>query len=495
MSDNALSVLFATAECAPWVKTGGLGDVSAALPAALRRLGIDARVLMPGYPEVLAAARPRRRSKARTVTALPACGATRLVDAVLPNGVPLIVVDHPSLYDRPGGPYQNDAGEDWPDNPWRFGLLSKVAAMLAASESPLAWRPQVIHCNDWQTGLAPAYMHFSAPSPARCGSVMTIHNLAFQGCFAPDWVARLDLPPESYGTDGAEFHGTLSFLKAGLYYADAITTVSPTYAREIQTEALGFGLDGLLSWRRDALTGILNGVDTDEWNPAADPMLARPYDAATLKAKATNKRELQRRFGLALLPDVPLLGVVSRFTQQKGLDLLADIAPQVIALPAQLAVLGLGDADLEHAFQRLAGFHPHRIATRIGFDNELAHLVEAGADLFVMPSRFEPCGMNQMYSQRYGTPPIVRATGGLLDSVVDCNPATLAAGAATGFVFTEPEAGALFAAIARAIDAYRDPRSWRALQRNGMAKAFGWDAAAKRYAGIYATVVRQISPA
>jgi starch synthase len=486
MTDRSLRVLFATSECAPLVKTGGLGDVSAALPAALRRLSIDARVLLPGYPAVLASVRRTDTRDLPFVDALPD-GKCRLVEAALPNGVPLIVVDHASAYDRPGDPYQSDAGGDWPDNPVRFGLLSKIAAMLAGPASPLAWQPDIVHCNDWQTALAPAYLRFTPP-PVRCGTVQTIHNLAYQGSFAPDWVDRLGLPPESYASDGVEFHGRLSFLKAGLYYASAITTVSPTYAREIQSEALGFGMEGLLRWRRDVLTGILNGIDTEEWNPATDLLIPKRYDASTLQAKATNKQALQRTMGLAGEPGIPVLGVISRFIEQKGLDLLLAVAPRVASLPAQLAVLGQGTAELERGFARLAGDHPGRVAVRIGFDNELAHLIEAGCDLFVMPSRFEPCGMNQMYSQRYGTPPIVRATGGLVDSVVDCTPATLAAGTATGFAFTDPSADVLRSAIERAVGTYRDARTWREVQRNGMARNFGWDAAARQYADVYRRV-------
>jgi starch synthase len=482
MTERPLRVLFATSECAPLVKTGGLGDVSAALPAALRRLGIDARVLLPGYPAVLASARASEARGAPFIDAIPG-GRTRLLEAALPNGVPLVVVDHASAYDRPGDPYQSDAGSDWPDNPLRFGLLSRVATILAGAASPLAWQPDIVHCNDWQTALVPAYLHF-APAPARCGTVQTVHNLAYQGSFASEWVGRLGLPLESYGSEGLEFHGRLSFLKAGLYYASAITTVSPTYAREIQSEALGFGMDGLLRWRRDVLTGILNGIDTEEWNPATDPLIPQRYDASTLPAKATNKEALQRALGLAVEPGIPVLGIISRFIEQKGLDLLL-AAISAVSLPVQLAVLGQGDAELERAFARLADAHPGRAAARIGFDNELAHLIEAGADLFVMPSRFEPCGMNQMYSQRYGTPPIVRATGGLVDSVVDCSPATLAAGTATGFVFADANADSLRSAIERAAAAYRDARTWRAVQRNGMAKDFGWDAAARQYAEVY----------
>jgi len=489
LPDAALRVLFATSECAPLIKTGGLGDVSAALPAALRRLGIDARVLLPGYPAVREATHASEGAGPEAEV-LPACGTTRFVESALPGGVPLIVVEHPALYDRPGGPYQSEADQDWPDNVLRFGLLSKAGAVLAGASSPLAWRPDIVHCNDWQTGLVPAYLRF-APAESRCPTVFTIHNLAFQGSWPADWVGRLGLPAESYSSEGLEFHGRVSFLKAGLYYADAITTVSPTYAREIQTEALGFGMDGLLRWRRQALTGILNGVDTCAWDPATDPLIARRYDAATLEAKKENKRALQQSIGLAPESDVPLFAAVSRLAWQKGLDLLAEIAGAVVGLPAQLAVLGTGDPDLERRFRELSAQHPGRIAVRIGFDDNLAHLIEAGADAFLMPSRFEPCGMNQMYSQRYGTPPIVRATGGLADAVSDCNRGTLTAGTATGFVFERADAPALLAAIRRAVEAYRRHDLWRAIQRNGMAKDFGWDGAARRYVEIYRSVQRR----
>jgi starch synthase len=484
-AENAVAVLFVTPECAPWIKTGGLADVSAALPAALRRLGIDARVLLPGYPSVHKVVQGGGRGDLPAVEAIAECGVTHLAEAVLPSGVPVIVVEHPSLYDRPGGPYQSEAGEDWPDNALRFGLLSKVAAILAGASSPLDWRPKILHCNDWQTGLAPAYLRFAAPPAERRATLFTIHNLAYAGAWPREWVTRLGLPAESFSSEGIEFHGRISFLKAALYYADAITTVSPTYAREIQSEALGFGLDGLLRWRRDVLSGILNGIDTEEWDPATDPLLPRRYDTRTLDAKNENKRALQQSLGLAPEPEIPLLGAVSRLVPQKGLDLLADIAGAIAGLPAQLAVLGSGDGDLERRFLQLAARNPRRIAVRIGFDNTLAHLIEAGADAFLMPSRFEPCGMNQMYSQRYGTPPVVRATGGLVDSVVDCNRETVASGMATGFVFDEPEAAAFLAAIRRAIDTYRNRDAWREVQRNGMAKDFGWGRAARQYAEIY----------
>ena len=478
-----MRLLFATPECAPWVKTGGLGDVSAALPAALEACGLDVRVLLPAYRPVLAATAGQRRELASFPASAP-FPAARLLEAPLPSGVPAWLLDCPALYDRDGGPYQDPAtGNDWPDNALRFALLARVAALLAGESSPPGWRPQVLHCNDWQTALAPAYLHFAGG--ARAAAVVCIHNLAFQGLFPPETAAAIDLPPAAYSVDGAEFYGRLSFLKAGLVYADAITTVSPTYAQEIQRAPLGFGLQGLLAARASQLYGILNGIDDGVWNPAIDPLIARRYDAAHVEAKPGNKLALQERLQLPADRDTPLFGFVGRVTEQKGADLIAQAAPRITAGRAQLAVLGAGERALEEALQALARAHPREVAVRIGFDERLAHLIEAGADAFLMPSRFEPCGLNQMYSQRYGTPPVAHATGGLADSIVDCTPAALADGPATGFLFREPTADALGDAVERTIAAYREPGTWRALQRNGMARDFGWGASAERYVALY----------
>ena len=480
-----LRILYATSECAPLVKTGGLGDVAGALPVALRQIGLDVRLLLPGYRGVLAAlANARDAGRIDAVARFPAA---RLLEAELPTGVPAWVIDCPQLYDRNGGPYQDPAGVDWEDNPLRFGLLSRIAALLGARQSPVSWRAQIVHANDWQTGLAPAYAALAHEGATP--SIVTVHNLAFQGIFAPHWVADLGLPAASFAVDGVEFHGRISFLKAGLFYANAITTVSPTYAEEVQHEAMGMGLQGLLAARRDRLTGILNGIDTTVWDPANDPLIPQRYNVATLDRKAFNKRALQMRFGLEPLPDIPLLGAVTRLTAQKGLDLLLDIADAVLALPAQIVIVATGDRTLEQRLLALTATRPRLLASFIGFDEALAHLVEAGADAFVMPSRFEPCGLNQMYSQRYGTPPIVHATGGLADSVVDCAPQSLADGTATGFKFFAPNAEALMGAIKRFAAAYEDAAPWRALQRNGMARDFSWNAAAREYATIYARLV------
>jgi starch synthase len=481
---SRLRVLFATSECAPLAKTGGLGDVSAALPPALERLKVDVKVLLPGYDGVMDAVASGRKLATLALSAPQV--ECRLIAGTLPSGVPLIVVDCPPLYRRDGGPYQNAAGEDWPDNAERFGVLSQVAALLGSNDTPLPWRPHVVHCNDWQTGLAPAYLRYR--SGPRASTVMTVHNLAFHGSFAPELVAALGLPPETYAIEGLEFYGRMSFLKAGLYYSDAITTVSPTYARQIQTTDYGSGMDGLLRARSGALTGICNGIDTAVWNPATDPLIERRYGLRTLNLKRANKEALQRRMRLPVEPDVPLLGIVTRYTHQKGSDLVAAAMPGLADAPVQLAALGSGERAHEEALRTLAAQRPESIAAAVGFDEGLAHLIEAGADMFLMPSRFEPCGLNQMYSQRYGTPPVARATGGLADTIVDCTPDTLAAGTATGFLFAEPAAEELAAAVRRAIGVYRERDSWRSLQRNGMSRDFGWAGPAGKYAEIYRRV-------
>jgi len=455
-----MRVLFVTPECAPLAKAGGLGDVSAALPPALRALGTQVDVLLPAYAEVL-----RKAGNTHEVERFSELG----FDCVLRKKDSLLFLECAPLYQREGSPYQDPGGQDWPDNALRFGLLSKVAGRLAPGYD-------VLHCNDWPTALAPVF----APEAK---ALLTIHNLAFQGNFERSWLARLGLPESLFSVDQLEFHGRISFLKGGLVRAGAINTVSPTYAREIQTEEFGCGLDGLLRQRRAALSGILNGIDVDEWNPASDPHLAARYDAASLEKKEANKQALQRRLNLDLGND-PLVGFIGRLTQQKGVDLIAAAAAEIAALPAQLAVLGRGDRELEGALAAAAARHPGRIAVATGFDEELAHLIEGGADLFVMPSRYEPCGLNQMYSQRYGTPPVERATGGLADTVSDGE---------TGFLFERAESSMLAAAVRRATAARREPERWRGIQRAGMRRDFSWRAAARQYADLYSRLATRAS--
>jgi starch synthase len=401
----------------------------------------------------------------------------RILESTLPTGVPLLVLDAPRLFKRSGGPYQADDGEDWEDNARRFGVLSKVAALLGSPASPLPWRPDVVHCNDWQTALAPLFLR--AHDAPRARSVVTIHNLAFQGVFDTDDVRDLGIPPEALGLEGLECYGRASFLKGGIVYGDAITTVSPTYAREIQTSELGFGLDGVLSMRRDRLFGVLNGIDTETWNPATDAHIAAHYDVLTLERKAQNKRALKKRFALGGDDDVPLLAVVSRVTQQKGIDLITHALPRIVQFPAQLIVVGAGDKRMIDELRQEAERFPGQVGVFVGFDEPLAHLVEAGADIFLMPSRFEPCGMNQMYSQRYGTPPVANATGGLVDTVTDGE---------TGFLLASPTVDALVEGVGRAIQAYCDPGRWKHLQVNGMTRDFGWARSARAYSLIYERV-------
>ena len=485
-ADGAMpSVLFAASEAAPLVKTGGLADVAGALPGALRRLGCDARVLLPGYPAVLTS--QPLAPVAKGLDLLPGQPPADLLEGRLPDDTPMLVVASP-LFEREGGPYVDAAGLDWPDNHLRFGSLSRAAALLGGPESPLAWRPQVVHLNDWQTALAAAWLAWM-PLP-RARTVLSLHNMAFAGAFDAGVLPALGLPWSCFQVDGVEFYGRLSFLKAGIYYADRLATVSPTYAREIQHEALGGGLHGLLTTRAADLRGILNGIDGEVWNPGTDPLITQRYDEQTLADKARNRSALREEVGLPQLEGAMLLGMVTRLTWQKGADLVAPAMARLADLPLQLAVLGAGDRDLESALRALAEAEPDRVAVTVGYDERLAHRIEAGADAFLMPSRFEPCGLNQLYSMRYGTPPVVRATGGLADSVVDTDAASLADGSATGFVFQDASADALAATVRRAAGIHAHAPSWQAVQRNGMRQDWSWRRSAEAYVELYREALR-----
>lgn len=460
-----------TPEAYPLVKTGGLGDVSAALPSALRQLGVDVRLLLPGLPAVLGGL-----ARLRTVSALgnlPGGFAGRLLRGEAPSGVPVYAVDVPLLYDRPGNPYLDADGLDWPDNHFRF------AALAAASRGTLGrWRPDIVHGQDWQAGLAPAYLALGG-SP-RAGTILTIHNMAYQGLFPAETLGPLQLPPESFSIDGVEYWGKVGFLKAGLFYADRITTVSPTYAREIQGPEEGMGLEGLLAARAGDLTGILNGVDYTVWDPATDPALPARYGPADLAGKAECKAALQQELGLAPGPARPLFIVISRLTPQKGLDLVHGIAERIVERGGQLAVLGTGDTALEVGFRSVAQSRPRDIAVTIGYDEALAHRLQGGGDAILVPSRSEPCGLTQLYGLRYGTLPLVRRTGGLADSVVDADSTV-----GTGFVFGPPTADALWEAVERAFRLYADPVPWRETQGRAMAQDFSWAKSARQYLALY----------
>ena len=478
-----MKILFVTPECAPYVKTGGLGDVSAALPATLAALGHDVRVLMPAYSAM------EVNGEVGNTVEIPAHGpwpAAELLAIKADNGVTMLLLACPALYQRAGGPYVDASGQDYHDNALRFGLLSRVAATLGTAASPCHdWQAEVVHANDWPCGLAPLYLaqaRILASHEPAAASVMTIHNLAFQGIFPMDLADMLGIPGHWRGIEGVEFWGQLSMLKAGLQFADAITTVSPTYAREIQTEDFGVGLQGVLKARSDRLTGILNGIDTQLWDPERDPLIPHRFGAADLKGKALDKAALQRRCGLFVDPGAMLFGVVSRLTSQKGVDLVLAALDGMLAQGTQLVVLGQGEPALQDALLTAAHVHPDAVSVTVQFDEALAHQIEAGADCFLMPSRFEPCGLNQMYSQAYGTPPIVADTGGLADSVID---ATQLPWDGTGFVMSSQDLAGLEDAITRAMSAWRNLGLWQQIQRNGMRRSFAWSESAARYLEVY----------
>ena len=482
-----MRVLHATAELYPWVKSGGLGDVAAALPPALAALGVDTRLVVPGFAGFLDAF-----TEITDIVRLPTPFAPeriRVVLARLPGTDRFAyLVDHPPFYNRQGNPYAAPDGSDWPDNHRRFGLFSWIAAALARGADH-DWRPDLLHCHDWHGALAPAYLVLSPSAERRAQTILTIHNLAYRGIFPGTIFPELGLPPEFFSINGVEFYGQVSFLKAGLFFADQLTTVSPTYAREIQTPEFGWGLDGLLRSRAAELTGILNGVDPQIWDPRRDPVLPRAYGVGDSPAgKRAAKAALCRRLSLVLTEEAPLYGVVSRLTSQKGLDLLLATVSDVVAGGGQLALLGSGDADLEQGFAASARANSGRLAVEIGYDEELAHLIVGGADVVVVPSRYEPCGLTQLYALRYGALPLVRRVGGLADTVVDASAVSLADGSATGFAFDGLTPAALLAAIGRAADLMHQRDIWQRMIRRAMTRDFSWEAAARSYLNLYQQV-------
>ncbi|MCR6628799.1 MAG: glycogen synthase GlgA [Magnetospirillum sp.] len=480
-----MRVLFASSEVFPLVKTGGLADVSGALPAALIEAGQDVRVLLPGYAGAMAKA--ENKQPAGSLGDPLGVGAeARLVSATLPgSGVPVWLIDCPELYDRDGGPYQDANGFDYEDNALRFGLLSWTAAHLCTEGSPLAWRPDVLHCHDWQSGLAPAYLK-AWNVVDRPATVFTIHNIAYQGQFPPDTVSRLGLPWDMYTMAGLEYWNTLSFLKAGLVYSDRLTTVSPRYAKEIQSAPFGCGMEGVLASRAADLTGFLNGADYGVWNPADDAYIPHKYQPADFVAgKAANKAAVQAELGLAQDPEAPLLVIVSRLNDLKGMDLVLSVMPAILQQGCQLAVLGAGDHSLEDGFQAVAAVNPSQVAVSIGYSEPLAHKLMAGGDMLLMPSRFEPCGLTQLYAFRYGTIPVVHVTGGLADTVVDTTYDGLMTATATGFAFEHANAGAFQWTIERALDTFRQKDPWRKVQSSCVCQDFSWNRSAERYIALY----------
>ncbi|WP_428485093.1 glycogen synthase GlgA [Rhodopila sp.] len=469
-------VLAVASEIFPLVKTGGLADVTGALPLALRATGIETTTVVPGYPSVLA-----ELADARIVHRFADLfGGPADVLHGSASGLDLLAIDAPHLYARPGNPYIGPDGHDWPDNDLRFAGLGAAAAALAVGAEP---RFDVVHAHDWQAALTAAYLHFHPGR--RPGTVLTVHNLAFQGMFPASVFPRLGLPASAFNVAGLEFYNLVGFLKAGLVYADRLTTVSPSYAREILLPENGAALDGVLRQRADVLSGILNGIDDVVWNPATDPLIPSCYTAPWLARRAVNKSALQRRMGLAARPDAMLVGVVSRLTYQKGFDLLLGQLDRLAGQGIQLAVLGSGDPAMEQAFTAAAAARPDLVACVIGYDEILAHLIQAGSDALLVPSRFEPCGLTQLCALRYGAIPIVARVGGLADTVIDANEAALARGVATGIQFAPVTADALTAALDRAGRLWEDRVGWQRMQRNAMAADVSWRGSAERYAALY----------
>jgi starch synthase len=482
------SVLVASSEAHPLIKTGGLADVSSSLPAALRDLGHDARLIIPAYPQAVRMVREIRRLLELRLPGLQTGAGTpvRILQGLLPNrDLPVYLVDAPAHFCREGNPYTDVSGRDWGDNPERFMLFSRVVASVAMGLPALNWRPQVLHCNDWQTGLAPAFLRDQDDRPA---IIFTIHNLAYQGLFDRATFDRLQLPAALWSVAGLEFHQRMSFIKGGIVFADRVNTVSPGYAEEVKTPLNGCGLDGLLRQLGSRFCGILNGIDYQTWNPAQDPALPQAYDRDNIHLKAENKLELQHLFGLPRNEQAFVLGYVGRLVEQKGADLIVSILPRLLEQSeVQLVMQGAGERELERILSETAKANPERVSVHIGYDETRAHLIEAGCDAFLMPSRFEPCGLNQMYSLRYGTVPIVHSTGGLADTVIDANDETIDNGSATGFLFSDVDPDGLWYTVRKALQMARErPEQWRRLILNGMRQDLSWEASARDYERFYA---------
>lgn len=475
-----MRVLYVASECAPFIKTGGLADVIGAVPKDLKQFGVDTRVILPAYP---ALAKLLERGNIVQEFDNLLGGAASLV-SVKAKGVDLLLLNAPHLFNRVGNIYLNDNGQDWEDNHLRFGALCQVAAQVAQG-SLTDWSPDIVHCHDWQSGLVPAYLkQVDKPTPP---CVLTIHNIAFQGLFDSSVIGKLGLSKDMFTSEGFEYWGKVSFLKAAIAYADKITTVSPTYARELMLPEFGMGLEGMMQSRAADLSGILNGIDTDIWDPINDRALTATYYARTLKRKAKNRAQVEARFGLDALdnPHAPLFCVISRLTTQKGLDLLVEVLPKMVERGARLALLGSGDKDLEAAFVAAAHQYKGKVGTVIGYDEKLSHILQGGADAILVPSRFEPCGLTQLYGLRYGTVPVVARTGGLADTVIDANEAALADQCATGFQFAPITAIALDHAIDRACQLFKQQNEWQAMMRRGMNHDVSWDKSAKTYFELY----------
>ncbi len=473
-------ILFATSEVYPLIKTGGLADVTGSLPRALLKQGYDIKIILPAYSSVLEKA---SASGIKKIAQLDIDGNAVIIKQTRLPGTKVTVwlVDIPEFSERIGNPYCGPDGNDWIDNHKRFYIFSKAIELIALNQANLDWQPDIVHCNDWQTGLVPALLSLHPNHPA---TVFTIHNLAYRGLFSHQAFAELNLPQAFWHHERLEFYGQMSFIKGGIAFADYVTTVSPSYAREIQKPEFGYGLDGLLRYRSDSLAGILNGIDNDEWNPGTDIHLAHTYNRRTLGNKRKNKQLLQEKMGLEINSDKPLLGFIGRLVDQKGVDLILSQMNRLLTSNYQLVILGSGFPHYEQTLRNIAEQNPQKVAVHLGYDEALAHQIEAGSDIFLMPSIFEPCGLNQMYSLRYGTLPVVHAVGGLRDTVVE-QPLDSIDDQANGFVFHQPDGTELYAAIERAAEAYQQADIWKKLQVNAMSRDYSWEQSAKQYADIY----------
>ena len=478
-------ILYVTSEAVPLIKTGGLADVCGALPIALSNLGNEVYLMLPAYPQAKAKLKKPTLASHLYIPGLP--GRVNLLQGKLPDSeVKVLLVDYAPAFEREGNPYLDVDGEPWKDNAERFALLARAAQQVALNQAGLNWQPEIVHCNDWQTGLVPALLHDESPRPA---TLFTIHNLAYQGLFPEETFNALALNPSLWSPTALEFYSQLSFIKGALVFADRITTVSPNYAKEIQTSDFGCGLQGLLRYRSNVLSGIVNGIDETVWNPQTDPLIAHNYSAEELNYKTDNKSNLQKRFKLPLSVDHMVLGFIGRLVEQKGIDLICNIIDRLITLPVQLVILGSGEKRFETALKKAAEKYPQQIGVYIGYDEQLAHQIEAGADAFLMPSKFEPCGLNQMYSLRYGTMPIVNNVGGLADTVKDATPANLNHKQATGVVFYQPTELALYDAVSRTYELYNKPQIWTDIIITGMNQSFNWEASANQYIKLYQSAI------
>jgi starch synthase len=484
-----VKILYAASEVAPFAKTGGLADVAGALPTALARSGHEVKVIMPRYAVVDVKRQPLQSHGDLAVRLAGKDYSFTLWSCHLPDSpVEVLLLSHEGLFGRPG--LYQEKGRDYPDNLERFAVFSRAVLEVPRK---LNWPPDILHGNDWQTALTFVYRDAYLPDDPiyrKIGTLFTIHNLGYPGLFPGAAFARLGLPPKYFTPDALEFYGKVNLLKAGLVFSGVLNTVSPTYSREIQSPEFGQGLEGVLRIRRPDLFGIINGVDYQQWNPAQDPYIAQSYDVRSLKGKRVCKEALQKECHLPV-KEVPLIGMITRLTAQKGMDLVIEVLDELMRLDLQLVILGAGEPDMERTLKTAMRRYPEKLSVRINFDEPLAHRIEAGADLFLMPSRYEPCGLNQMYSLRYGTVPIVRKTGGLADTVIDATPSQLEAGTANGFVFGPANWHALLTTVRLALKTYRDKNLWYRMMRAGMAADFSWDRSAKEYEKLYHLAVEK----